>query len=37
MAIHSKLEYVSVQDMEKAIDTLVELVQIWEKHPWTQA
>ncbi|MFM7007373.1 MAG: peptidase T [Flavobacteriales bacterium] len=37
MAIHSKLEYVSVQDMEKAIATLVELVQIWEKHPWTQA
>jgi tripeptide aminopeptidase len=37
MAIHSKLEYVCVQDMEKAIDTLVELVQIWEKHTWTQA
>ena len=37
MAIHSKLEYVSVQDMEKAIDTLVELVQIWQTHPWTQA
>ncbi|MEY3727572.1 MAG: hypothetical protein RL098_1035 [Bacteroidota bacterium] len=37
MAIHSKLEYVSVQDMEKAIDTCVELVQIWEQHPWTQA
>jgi len=37
MAIHSKLEYVSVQDMEKAIDTLVELVQIWEKHEWNQA
>jgi len=37
MAIHSKLEYVSVQDMEKAIDSLVELVQIWKNHPWTQA
>jgi tripeptide aminopeptidase len=37
MAIHSKLEYVSVQDMEKAIDTLIELVQIWEKHEWNQA
>lgn len=37
MAIHSKLEYVSIQDMEKAIDTCVELVQIWEQHPWTQA
>ncbi len=32
MAIHSKHEYVSVQDMEKAVRTLVELVQIWEKH-----
>ncbi len=32
MAIHSKHEYVSVQDMEKAVCTLVELVQIWEKH-----
>ncbi len=33
MAIHSKHEYVSVQDMEKAVKTLVALVQIWEKHP----
>ncbi len=32
MAIHSKHEYVSVQDMEKAVRTLIELVQIWEKH-----
>ncbi len=32
MGIHSKQEYVSVQDMQKAVDTLVELVQIWEKH-----
>lgn len=32
MAIHSRHEYVSVQDMEKAVDTLVELVQIWTKH-----
>jgi tripeptide aminopeptidase len=32
MAIHSKHEYVSVQDMEKAVATLSELVQIWEKH-----
>lgn len=30
MGIHSKQEYVSVQDMEKAVKTLVELVQIWE-------
>lgn len=32
MAIHSRHEYVSIQDMEKAVDTLVELVQIWTKH-----
>lgn len=32
MAIHSKHEYVSVQDMQRSVDTLVELVQIWEKH-----
>lgn len=32
MAIHSRHEYVSVQDMEKAVATLVELAQIWTKH-----
>lgn len=32
MAIHSKHEFVSVQDMQKAVDTLVQLVQIWEQH-----
>lgn len=32
MAIHSKHEYVSIQDMEKATKTLVELVQIWVNH-----
>jgi tripeptide aminopeptidase len=32
MAIHSKQEYVSVQDMQKAVMTLVELIQIWGKH-----
>ncbi len=32
MAIHSRHEYVSVQDMEKAVKTLIELVQIWAKH-----
>ncbi len=32
MAIHSKHEYVSVQDMNKAVDTLVELVQVWEEN-----
>jgi tripeptide aminopeptidase len=31
MAIHSKHEYVSVQDMQKAIDTCVELVKVWEE------
>lgn len=31
MAIHSKHEYVSVQDMQKAVDTMVELLQIWEQ------
>ena len=32
MAIHSKHEFVSIQDMQKAVTTLVELIQIWEKH-----
>lgn len=32
MAIHSRHEFVSLQDMQKAVSTLVELVQIWEKH-----
>jgi tripeptide aminopeptidase len=32
MAIHSKHEYVSIQDMEKAVKTLIELVQIWENN-----
>lgn len=32
MGIHSKQEYVSVQDMEKAVKTMVELIQIWEGH-----
>jgi tripeptide aminopeptidase len=31
MAIHSKHEYVSVQDMQKAVDTCVELVKVWEE------
>ncbi|MBI2258777.1 MAG: peptidase T [Flavobacteriia bacterium] len=31
MGIHSKEEYVSVQDMEKAVSTLIELVQVWEE------
>jgi len=32
MAIHSRHEYVSVQDMQKAVHTMIELIQIWEKH-----
>ena len=30
-AIHSRLEYISVQDMNKAVETLVHLVQVWEE------
>ena len=30
MAIHSRQEYVVVQDMEKSVRTLIELIQIWE-------
>ena len=28
---HSRLEWVSVQDMEKAVETIVELAQVWEE------
>lgn len=31
MGIHSKQEYVSVQDMEKAVEIIVHLSQIWEE------
>lgn len=34
MGIHSKQEYVSVQDMEKSVETLVHLVQVWEEGNW---
>ncbi|THV10980.1 peptidase T [Rhizobium rhizophilum] len=30
-AYHSPLEWVSVQDMEKAVETIVSLVQVWEE------
>ena len=30
-AIHSKLEFISVQDMNKAVETMVYLVSIWEE------
>lgn len=28
---HSKVEWVSVQDMEKAVETVIHLVQVWEE------
>jgi len=31
MSFHSKHEYVSIQDMQKAVDTIVHLVQVWEE------
>ncbi|MGL3605287.1 peptidase T [Rhizobium sp. G187] len=30
-AYHSPLEWVSVQDMEKSVETIVELVRVWEE------
>jgi tripeptide aminopeptidase len=30
-AFHSKLEWVSVQDMQKAVEVIVNLSQIWEE------
>lgn len=33
MALHSRHEFVSVQDMQKSVETLVHLVQIWEESP----
>ena len=30
-AIHSKLEFISIQDMNNAVETMVHLVQIWEE------
>jgi tripeptide aminopeptidase len=31
-AFHSRLEWVSRQDMEKAVQTIVHLAMIWEEH-----
>jgi tripeptide aminopeptidase len=31
-AFHSRLEWVSIQDMEKAVRTIVHLAMIWEEH-----
>jgi tripeptide aminopeptidase len=30
-AIHSRLEFISIQDMNKAVETMVHLVQVWEE------
>jgi tripeptide aminopeptidase len=30
-AIHSKLEFISIQDMNKAVETMVHLAAIWEE------
>ena len=30
-AFHSKTEWVSVQDMQKAVDTIIHLAMIWEE------
>jgi len=32
MAFHGKHEYVSIQDMQKAVEVLVNLVQVWEEN-----
>ncbi|MCH5598321.1 zinc-binding metallopeptidase family protein [Niabella ginsengisoli] len=31
MAFHGKHEYVSVQDMQKSVEVLINLVQVWEE------
>lgn len=31
MALHSKHEYVSVQDMQKAVDVIIQLARVWEE------
>lgn len=33
-AFHSPLEWISVQDMEKAVATIVELAKVWEERAW---
>jgi len=32
MGIHSKHEYVSVQDMQKAVKTMIAMISLWNKH-----
>ncbi|AHF14631.1 peptidase T [Niabella soli] len=36
MAFHGKHEYVSIQDMQKSVETLVNLVQVWEERSGEQ-
>ena len=31
MAFHGKHEYVSIQDMQKSVEVLIHLVQVWEE------
>ena len=35
-AIHSKLEFISVQDMNKAVETIVHIARIWEEKAGTE-
>jgi tripeptide aminopeptidase len=30
-AIHSRHEWISVQDMQKAVDTIIEICRVWEE------
>ena len=30
-AIHSKHEFISIQEMNKVVETLIELVKVWEE------
>ena len=32
---HSRLEWVSVEDMEKAVDVIVHLCRVWEERSWS--
>jgi len=34
---HSRLEWISVQDMEKAVEVIVNLAKVWEERPGTVA
>ena len=34
-AIHSKLEWIGVRDMEKSVEVLIELIKVWEEKVYT--